>query len=212
MEYSRWNGQDALGAFSAAVGGASGRVMAAISTGAIAYLARVYGWGGAERVKVDQVTTELLDAASADVKRSQAYKWVGLAKKLAILTYKKGEQARAELRDCDSPADAAAMLLDRLRADGISTLTELELYLSPQKAAKEKAPIGDRLVKAIEKEGSDLSLEDVSAIARALVAETGIGTIKHMMAIFQQAISAAEASKAAAETTKNAKQSLKDAA
>lgn len=214
MEYAKWNGQDALGVFNKAIEGASGRVLAAIAAGSIAYLANVYGWGGTERVKVDQVTTWLLDAASADVKRSQAYKWVSMAKKLAIITYKKGEQARAELRDCDSPATAAATLLDRLRAEGISTLTELELYLSPQKAAKEKKPFGDRLVAAIEREGADLTTEDISALARAIVAECGIGTVKHMMTVLQQAIAAAESAKAAAKMAKPAKekQSLADAA
>lgn len=214
MEYSSWTGQDALGVFNKAIEGASGRVLAAIAAGSIAYLANVYGWGGAERVKVDQVTTWLLDAASADVKRSQAYKWVSMAKKLAIITYKKGEQARAELRDADSPASAAAILLDRLRAEGISTLTELELYLSPQKAAKEKKPFGDRLVAAIEREGADLTTEDISALARAIVAECGIGTVKHMVSVLQQALTAVEASKAAAKMAKPAKekQSLADAA
>jgi len=143
----------------------------AVCAAALARLATHQGWGGGVERKMADVDAEFADLFNAQNKKSNAYRWIALSKKLSV---KANKDLAGTLKTCATAADAEtafSVFVGAVKCEAL-TLDELESWVEGKaKAATDTVRLADKIKKALAKGMLDMTDGEIMEIEALFSAE-----------------------------------------
>lgn len=145
----------------------------AVTSAALARIAAHQDWaeGGQNARKVADVDAEFADLFQATNKKSNAYRWIALSKKVSVKANKELANTLDAAKQATDADSAFSLFNAALKAAGIDTLDKLEAWAAGNAKKPAEKSAGQKVITAVKNHGetfSDAELKELQAMLSAI--------------------------------------------